>query len=189
MFFRIPDWLRYEIQQQWERLTEATRQKINQSRKIVIVVSIVSILLLLLVAIGQLTSGGSVKKIEDYKKAWFYDLNTGELFIARSDAVPPIEAPSGPLANEQPAGVRAYVFTYTYEPNEYEFFIGFLEIPDPNAEQRSTDSTQQWGQGKLIRRIYDERWVPGDSNRGRAILEKIFLPNENGETPSYYPPE
>lgn len=187
--FRLPDWLRYEIQQRWEQLAGAVREKVNQNPKIVIAITAVSVSILLLIVIGQFTSGGTVKKIEDYKKAWFYDLNTGELFIARSDVIPPIEAPSGPLPNGQPAGVKAYVFTYTYEPNESEVFIGFLETTNPNAEQDASDSAQQWGQGKLVRRIDDEQWMPGNSREGRTILEEIFLPNKSGETPSYYPPE
>lgn len=60
---------------------------------------------------------------------YFYDLNTGELFAGRSNQVPPIEAPSGPLPDGSPAGVGAYVIEYVDAPGErhivyLERFVG-----------------------------------------------------------------
>ena len=198
MAFRLPDWLGYEIQQRSEQLAAkllAVRQWINAKPRIIIGITAISVFILLMIVIGQLIPD-KAPKIEEYKKAWFYDLNTGKLFTAKSDAVPPVKAPSGPLPNGQPAGVKAYVFTYAYEPNESERFIGFLEIADPSFEKEktapaasNTGGTQRWGQGKLIRRVEDKQWVAGDSKQGRAILEEALLVNENGERPEYCPPD
>ena len=199
MSFRLPDWLRYEIRERWERVAEkllALRRWVNeQDPRIIIGITAVTVVVLLIVVIGLL-SGPEAPKIKEYKKGWFYDLNTGKLFVAESDLIPPIKAPSGPLANGRPAGVIAHVFTYAYEPNESERFIGFLETTDPNAEQDSlgsakakTDSFKSWGQGKLFRRVDDEQWVSGSSKEARAILNEVFVSNENAERPRYYPPE
>lgn len=198
MSFRIPDWLRYEIRERWERLAaklvDLRRWLNRQNPRIIIGITAVTVLVLLTIVIGLL-SGPKAPEIKEYKKGWFYDLNTGKLFIAKSDLIPPIKAPSGPLANGRPAGVRAHVFTYAYEPNESERFIGFLETTDPNAEKDSlgsakakTDSFKSWGQGKLFRRVDDEQWVSGSSKEARAILNEVFVPNENAERPRYCPP-
>lgn len=195
----LPDWLVYEIRERWGRVAEkllALRMWINeQDPWIIISITGVTLVILLIVIIG-LMSGPKAPEIKEFKKAWFYDLNTGKLFVGKSKLKPPIEAPSGPLADGRPAGVIAHVFTYAHEPNESERFIGFLETTDPNAVidisssgKTKTDSTKSWGQGKLIRRVEDERWIPGSSKEAREILNEVLLPNENGERPRYCPPE
>jgi hypothetical protein len=194
MFFTLPDWLRYEIQERWERL--ALRKWINKNPMIIVSIAIASVLILLVI-IGLSMPEKTIKTVREYnKKGWFYDLNTGKLFVAESDAVPPIDAPSGVLHNGRPAGVRAYVFSYAYEPNETNRFIGFLEIPNPVTKKEVPESissgasgAKRWGQGRLICRVDDEQWVPADSNEGQAILKELFLPNENGEVAHYCPPE
>jgi hypothetical protein len=199
MSFMLPDWLVYEIRERWGRVAEkllALRRWINnQDPWIIISITGVTLVIFLIVIIG-LISGPKTPEIKEFKKAWFYDLNTGKLFVAKSKLKPPIEAPSGPLADGRPAGVIAHVFTYSYEPNKSELFIGFLETTDPNAVidisgsgNTKTDSAQSWGQGKLIRRVDDKRWILGSSKEARAILNEVLLPNENGERPCYYPPE
>ena len=200
MFFRLPDWLRYEIQERWERLTAkqlALRKWGNQQDpRIIISVTCASVFVFLVIVIWQLIPE-KPPEVERYEKGWYYDLNTGKLFVAKSGLILPVEAPSGPLPNGEPAGVKAYVFTYTYEPSESERFIGFLETTDPNYANENnsksikpkTDSAKRWGQGKLIRRVEDEQWIPADSIEGRAILKEIFLPNETGERASYCPPK
>jgi len=181
----------YEIRQRWEQLE--VRKRINTNPRLIIGITCASVFVLLMIIL-ELMQAKSLK-IQDYKKEWFYDLNTGTLFVARSGQAPPIDAPSGLLPNGEPAGVRAYVFSYASEPNESNYFIGFLEIHDtqtkndrPVPVKPVTGGAQQWAQGKLIRRVEDERWVPAGSSKGWAILQEIFLPNENGERASYYPP-
>ncbi|GAH59861.1 unnamed protein product, partial [marine sediment metagenome] len=148
MFLKFPDfqYFRYELKERLERL--AIRKWINQNPKIIIGITVVSVFVLLTIVIGLL-SGGKAPKIKDYKKAWFYDLNTGKLFIAKSDQIPPIDAPSGPLRIESPsgplrnggpAGAKAYVFSYADEPNESNRFIGFLETTVPRAIMERLES-------------------------------------------------
>lgn len=200
MFLRLPDWLRFEVREKWERLEDrckelALRRWINANPKIVIAITTVSACVLLAVIIMLLWPEGTVK-VEASEKEWFYDLNTSKLFTAKKGLTPPIDAPSGPLPDGQPAGVRAYVLSYVYEPNEAERFIGFLETTDPRSRDANSASgearvsgAKQWAKGKLIRTVEDERWVPADSRVGQAIWEHAFRPNENGERPYYCPPK
>jgi hypothetical protein len=200
----FPDWLRYEMREKWERLGErfsALRNWINRQNPKIILGVTVGCVVLLLVTVISLGLSRRAPRIEKYDKGWFYDLNTGELFLAKSGSIPPIEAPSGPLANGRPAGVRAHVFTYVYEPNESERFIGFLETTDPNAQDQavegadaaepakpSTGNAESGGQERWIRRVEDEQWVLRNSREGVAIVGEVYRPNENGELPSYCRP-
>lgn len=197
MFFKLPDWMRYEFEHRRERLGDylrglATRKWINDNPRIIFGVAVISAFILLAVIIKLLIPDGAVK-IEDYDKRWFYDLNTGKLFAAKNSLIPPIEAPSGSLPNGKPAGVLASVFSYTYEPNESERFIGFLEIPDPNFNPDSVNSrlsgAKRWGQGKLIRKAEDKQWVSANSKEGQAILQEFLQPNENGKVAKFCLPK
>ncbi len=199
MSFRIPDWLGYEIREKWEwlisKLLDVRRWINRQNPRIVIGITVVTVLVLLVVVISLL-SGPEAPEVKEFKKAWYYDLNTGKLFVAKSDLIPPIEAPSGPLPDGSLAGVKAHVFTFATEPNESERFIGFLETSDPNAEisstgaaSQKTDSAASWGHGKLFRSVEDEKWVSGSSKEGRAILNEVFAPNKNAERPRYCLPK
>ncbi len=182
----------YEIKELWKLLP--IRQWINNNPKLVIRITAVSVVLLLIVIVSLLIPQNTVK-IQDYKKAWFYDLNTGGLFFARNSAVPPIKAPSGPLPNGEQAGVKAYIFSYTPEPNMSDRFIGFLETTDPAAKDNMPGSAntkssgpKEWGKGRLIRRPGDKQWYPADSSEGQAILKEVMLPNKKGQQAIFCPP-
>jgi len=196
MPIRIPDWVRYEILHFWEGFQHRThktsaRAWINTNPRKVTAITAVSVLLLL-TTIVLLIPEETMEK-QNYEKAWFYDLNTGKLFVANSKLSGPIKAPSGPLPNGEPAGVRAYVFTYVHDPNDSERFIAFLERPDPNADHVSNSShrsgAQLWSRPRLVRSLEDGQWVPADSDKGQAILKKVLSPNEKGEIAHYCPPE
>ena len=189
MFFTIPDWLRYEIQERWGRLD--LRKWINKNPRIIVSITLASVLILL-VAIGLSMPEKTITTVQEYEKGWFYDPNTGKLFVAESDDVSPIDATLGTLPSQKRASVKAYVFSYADEPNETNRFIGFLEIPNPAVKKEGLDSggsgasgAKRWGKGRLIRRVDDEQWVPADSNEGQAILKELALPNENGKIAHY----
>lgn len=200
MSFEIPEWLKYDIQRKRERLglwweDLAARKWANENPAFVMAITGACVLLLLVVVVW-LSWPEYVPEVAQYKKEWYYDLNTSELFTAKKGLTPPIEAPSGPLPDGGPAGVRAYVLSYVDEPNEAERFIAFLEIADPNATNDvpgrpgpKLTPARRWGRGRLLRRLEDEQWVPGDSPYGQAIFAEAFATGENGERPHYYQPE
>jgi hypothetical protein len=190
----LPDWLRYEIQERWERL--ALRKWINKNPMLIVSITIASVLVLLVVIGLSIPRKTPLNVVQEYQKGWFYDPNTGKLFVARINSVSSINAPSGTAPGDKLAPVRAYVFSYAYEPNEKNRFIGFLEISNPAEEKEISESVnagasgaKRWGHGRLIRRVDDEQWVSADSNEGQAILNELFHPNKNGEVAHYCPPE
>jgi hypothetical protein len=195
MGIRLPDlqYLKYEVKEWWERL--GVRAWLNRHPKLIIGASVGSVVLLLAIVI-VLSLPKKVVPVEDYEKEWFYDLNTGELYAVRLGQTPPIEAPSGALADGGPAGVRAYVFSYESEPNEAERFIGFLETTDPNFDSSElspvdlrVSGAETWGQGRLIRLMEDMEWVSATSAKGQFILRGVFRPDAKGRRPRYVRPE
>jgi len=137
-----------------------------------------------------------VEQVDTSEKEWFYDLKHHNLFVVKSGQLPPIEAPSGPLANGEPAGVRAYVFTYSDDPNTTDTFIGFLETIDPNVDKSTigpmdlrVSGAEMFTKGRLIRRPKDKEWVEANSEKGREILKEAFRKNEAGKVPQYIAPK
>ncbi len=181
------DWksIKYDIQERLKDL--AVRKWINSNRRAVIIVTNVSVIIFIIVIISLLRSNETVQE-SNPKKEWYYDLNTGELFAAKACRMPPVAAPSGPLADGRQAGVRAYVFSYVSEPNDSERFIGFLETKDPNYIDDDR-SRPRYGEGMLIKRVKDKQWFPSVSRQGRAIFQQVLMPNENSELPYYCPPK
>jgi len=139
MSFEMPEWLKYDIKRKRERLglwwkDLAVRKWVNENPVFVMAITGASVLLLSVVIVW-LVRPEHVPKVAEYKKEWYYDLNTGELFIAKKGLTPPIEAPSGPLPDGGPAGVRAYVLSHVDEPNEAEHLIAFIEIATSNGSR------------------------------------------------------
>ena len=94
--------------------------------------------------------------------AWFYDLNTGELFAARGDQRPPIAAPSGPLPDGSPAGVAARVFACEDCGNPLDAQIAWLEMFPPGDELYAMP---------LMADRDRREWVEVHSAEGMAIRE------------------
>lgn len=191
----MPDfgYLKYEIKGCWERL--ALRDWLSRSPILIISASVL-LVVGVIVFFVCLTLPGKVEQVDTTEKDWFYDLKHRSLFIAKRGQLPPIEAPSGPLANGEPAGVRAYVFTYSDDPNTTDTFIGFLETTDPNVDKSSigpmdlrVSGAEIFSKGRLIRRVKDKEWVEANSEEGRAILKEAFRKDESGKVPQYIPPK
>ena len=194
MDFKMPDfgYLKYEIKGCWERL--AIRDWLSRSPVLIISTSVLLVVGVIAFLVS-LTLSDKVEQVDTFEKEWFYDMKHRKLFIVKKGPLPPIEAPSGPLANGELAGVRAYVFTYSDDPNTTDTFIGFLETTDPNVDKSSIGSmdlrvsgAEIYTKGRLIRRIKDTKWVEANSEEGRAILKEVFRKNEKGKIPHYIPP-
>ena len=191
----MPDfgYLKYEIKGWWERLS--IRDWLKRSPILIISASVL-LVVGVLVFLVWLTLPEKIVPIDASEKQWFYDLKHRGLFVVKSGQLPPIEAPSGPLPNGEPAGVRAYVFTYSDDPNTTDTFIGFLETTDPNVDKSTigpvdlrVSGGEIFTKGRLIRRLKDKEWVPANSEEGRAILKEVFRKNEHGKIPHYIPPK
>ena len=196
----LPHWLRRDLQDKWESLKAyvrllGIREWINEHPRAIICVTTVSAGLLLIALVMQLIPHGA-PQAQTLEREWFYDLNTGRLFAVKAGRTPPIKAPSGPRPDGRPAGVRAYVLSYTEEPNESERFVAFLETSADSesnvlAQTRpaSVSEIAKWGRGKLIRRPDDETWVPADSRQGQQIYAEAFAPDDDGRRPTYCRPQ
>jgi hypothetical protein len=190
MGIEIPEWVKYELAERYHK----GRRWVNDNPKAVWGITSVSVFILLLILISIL-SGGSRPEVAAPKKAWFYDLNTGKLFVGRASRAGPIKAPSGSLENGEPAGVKANVFTYANEPNENELIIGYMEKPDPNVTLEGIEvrkvggSAGRWGEGKLVRTVEDPNWVAATSHKGRNILREATKRDSMGRIARYHAPK
>jgi hypothetical protein len=214
---KLPEWkyLKYNLQHKWSSLIASKGYK-SQSYKgdsfiqrladfrilvlttpaIKIPLALVCVILVIGISWSILFPGGE-EEITDPKTAWFYDINSGELFTAGKTEFPPIEAPSGPLPNGQPAGVIANVLTYDLtgeDPSKQ--FIGYLETLTENAKQIwidaiITDSLAEvnWTTGRLVKKVDDEKWVKAGSPEGKKIRRMAYIPNKMGKTPQHVNPE
>jgi hypothetical protein len=120
---------------------------------------------------------------EKQKYVWFYDINTGELFKAKAKLIPPIEAPSGPLPDGNPAGVMAHVFTYNDSNGVPKTFIAYLEKMEWKFVRESTDKNltpeekiRNWASGRMIKRPEDVEWFRADSEEALKIVQLKHLP-------------
>ncbi len=203
----MPEWryIRYDIVERWERITErlrSPREWVNrQNPKVMLGIAGFCLVILVVIGIGQLRDGKVVTRVgSSNNKSWFYDLNTGRLFTERSDKLPPFEVSSGPLANGEPAGVRAYVFSYSDQPNDSNRFIGYLEKLTPRGKElmatflksRSNltrESVIELSRERLVRSVEGKQWFASDSNEGKAVISKGFSPNKKGKKPQFVLPE
>ncbi|MBN1803929.1 MAG: hypothetical protein JW837_01640 [Sedimentisphaerales bacterium] len=186
------DFLKYEIKDWWERLF--IRDWLKRSPILVLSISVIFVVGVLAFIFTR-TLPEKVVPVDTSEKQWFYDLKHQRLFVAKKQ-LPPIEAPSGPFANGEPSGVRAYVFTYSNDPNTTDTFIGFLETIDPNTDKSSigymdlrVSGAEMFAKGRLIKRVKDEKWVQANSEDGKAILKETFRQNEAGKLPQYIAPK
>jgi len=190
MSIEIPDWVKYELLERWHKY----RRFVNRNPRAVWGIALASGFILFLVLISIL-SRPSRPQPQISKKAYFYDLNTAKLFVGKADDAGPVKAPSGPLPNGQPAGVRAHVFTYVNDPNENDLIIGYLEMPDPNYIEKTDELERivagkvEWGQGKLLRRLEDSEWMAANSSRGKWIQQQAAKRDQFGRIPRYYSPK
>lgn len=128
---------------------------------------------------------------------YFYDLNNGRLFVAKSDQLPPIDVPGGnPIQTPQgpkPAGVRAHVFACG-ECGDYEgltaeevaadgAYIAYLEMYTEAAKTAMTRVTRGDavvpGEGMdpmeqtLVKRVEDLQWVQMYSQEGYQLADRV----------------
>lgn len=193
----MPNWkyIRYDIEQWWGQLT--ARRWAEEHPGIIFGITCASVFLLLTVIVAMLIPDSPKIEIQQSNKAWFYDLNTGDLFADKNDSFAPIEAPSGPLPNGEPAGVRAYVYSYSGEPNDPNHFIVYLEKFTAEGKEYASsfkkspdcinkDSVRQMNNNRLVKRVTDKEWFPATSREGVLVTQEVFIQNKQGQLPKYF---
>jgi len=114
---------------------------------------------------------------EPQTMAYFYDLNTNELFVLPADTAGPAETESGPY-NGMPAGVRAHVYCCGPLVKDAETFVGYLEVPTEAVpeDQRPPGlelSEESEDDDLLIRRPDGDAWHLISSPEGRKIMNDV----------------
>ena len=188
------------------------RDWINNNSAVVTVGAVVVLVLALGFIIYQ-NSGSMTPRVVDM---YYYDMNTGEIFLGQSDQVPPIDAPSG-LADGQPAGLRAYVFSCGECPSSDQIvgstassleqqntFVGWVEKYTEEARQAMEQAEQgeqspeeeqaayeAYERGEVVKRPGDPEsaWVHIDSDEGLRIQESISQKCPGDELPNPCYPE
>lgn len=172
------------------------RDFLNNNSALVTILAVVVLVISLGVIIMQTRGRGPMGPIDLY----FYDLKTGKLFIAKSDQIPPIDAPGGPLETPQgpkPAGVRAHVFACGECPSldgmtadqvaQTGAYIAYLEMYTEQAKQMMTQAAQAaQGGGQaapppmmmdpteqtLVKRVEDTSWQQMYSQPGYMLADQ-----------------
>lgn len=167
-----------------------TRRWLNQYSTLMTIVAIALMLSALGIIFATLQSKPEFRPLP----VFYYDVNTGELFAAMSDRIPPITAPSDRLMSDSLSGVRAYVYSCSSCDDASSRFVGYLEtytldtkyfIQNQQAMRELGDEFQDpemddenyqimmLDEGHLIRGIADEKWVASNSAEGLAIVESL----------------
>lgn len=131
------------------------------------------------------------------RNVYYYDLNTGELFIANAGLIPPIDAPSGVLrgTSSGKAGVRAYVFGCGSCSPE-DLHVAWIEMYDHEARKNLTEQlsakthplASRVGPGvvtSLVAEVNledprDVTWVGLNSLKGSSIVRQSTLSCPDG---------
>lgn len=175
------------------------RDWMNNNSAVVTILAVVVLVISLGVIIMN-SSGRSGARIVDM---YYYDMNSGKLFVGKSDQLAPIDAPSGPY-RDQPGGVRAYVFACGECPDNIDgatladlqsngAFVGWMEMYTPEAKAALTQQQEgppadmafyeAFERGQLVKRPEDEQWVQAQSEPGFRITEQITTKCPSGEMP------
>ena len=166
----------------------AIRDLINEYRTAA-VAGVIVIIGATLGIVAWTTVGQSGASIEN---AFYYDLESDEIFVGKTAQTPPIIGPSG-----ERAGVRAYVYACGQCPPKDQLvglnwrdleqtpaFIAYFQrysdrLLDIRASGRAFEELDQADQaymvqehGDLVRAPDDERWVPRASGHARQLLSQ-----------------
>ena len=119
--------------------------------------------------------GGTVVDI------WFYDVDAKQLFVAKSNDLPPIQAPSGG------PGVKAYVFACNDCNDPDDRFIAWVEMytpeykdillnpppMDPENPDAGIDLSRIMDEGQLVAKPDSNKWTPSTSERAFALMSGL----------------
>jgi hypothetical protein len=156
----------------------------NNNSAVVTIMAVVILILSLGFIIIQARPRSYTPRIVD---VYYYDLGTGQTYLAKSNEIPPIPAPSGKL------GVRAHVFSCGDCSNPSDHFIGWLEMYTREAKEQLTNpqppdpngppAYDVWERGHLVRAPDVDKWVPANGEEGFKIMEAMQTKCGSGGQP------
>lgn len=178
------------------------RDFLNNNSALVTIIAVVILVVSLGVIIMNTRGPGAVQTVDLY----FYDLNTGQLFVAASDQIPPIDVPGGqPIQTAQgpkPAGVRAHVFACGTCPDVTGMNadqvkaagaqIAYIEMFTEQGKAAMTAPPNAQGPGPmmvdpmeqtLVAKAEDRKWLPMYSEQGYRLTEGAIQPCPDGSPP------
>ena len=152
------------------------REWMNQNSAVVTIIAVVLLLVSLGVIIMTLTPSSPNRVVEVY----FMDTADGQLFVEKSNQLPPIVAPSGK------EGVRAFVFSCGDCGDEASRYVGWLETYTAEAKKAITGTTENpegpegmvdnyelIENGHMVCDPQSKTWVPANSEPGFKIMDQI----------------
>jgi hypothetical protein len=128
-------------------------------------------------------------------RAYFFDLNEKELFVAPRGSIPPISG----IKRAKDAGVRAVVISTSGDPRDKKHHkIAYLEKYSPELKQmfeavqrartagQSSEGIVQRSEvpaGTLVRRPNETEWHTLTSSEGKRIVTEWNVPGPDGLVP------
>lgn len=174
----------------------AFRDWMNGHHHLPMILCGVSVFILLVVMTLQVIPDKTQPSVMKNDKAWYYDLNTGELFAGKKCLVPPVESPSGALADGTNAGVIAHVITYADDPEASDLVVVYLETLSVGAKLEMEEcvafgkpSDKPWYYGRSVKRPDDSEWYQANGAEARTIIQGVSARNSAGQSPRSSFPE
>lgn len=140
------------------------RQWTNEHPKIVI--PIVAAIVIVAIIWGVTVMRGPQPMDPGERDAFYYDLETREVFKAPADRIPPFERDNGHMA------VRAVMYKEPGAPDE-EAFVAYLQKLSAEARENPSMRYELPGEGLLIRRPDDDSWHPAVGQYYEDILAEL----------------
>ena len=158
------------------------RDWMNENQPIVAGVVILILLLSFARIMCTLMGDNRAPRITEF---FYYDVNTGNLFVANYEAVSPIAAPSDIDNNTgRLNGVRAFVFSCTDCSDPDTYMIKYLQRYTPKAKEAhekmlAGEMSDEYmyispEEESEIKRPGDENWVPSISEEANKIMEEAY---------------
>lgn len=149
------------------------RNWLNNNSAMVTILAVVVLILSLATIIITMRPASYTPRVID---VYYYDLDTKQLFVDKSDKYPPIATPSGGQK-----GARAYVFSCGDCADESQRFIGYLEVytpeakkilENPNADPAAmADPIDVYEDGRLLATEQGQQWHKASSVQGFEVMD------------------
>jgi len=157
------------------------RQRINENVFVAGVLALLATAVAVYFIVRILSRPPGGVQPEWQEMVYFYDQNTRELIELPAGTQGPVETDSGPYQG-MPAGVLAHVFACGQCSDESLRYIGWLEAPVESVPAElisgepatSGDGEEDPGEGLLIRRPDDEKWIYKGTPKAETIVQKAL---------------